>query len=157
MAAHVGCRPAVHREPPLADGNVFGECQHACRKIGAVNAFHQGGGRRLVAGKNDPERAALREVRGGQEVHEAGRGRAGGSPVALEFVLGEVTQSGQFPYVSGMTVQTAVAIAGGFSPRAERDGVEVTRRFGDRIITGYVPLTYPLKPGDTVTVKERWF
>jgi polysaccharide export outer membrane protein len=73
------------------------------------------------------------------------------------FVLGEVTQSGQFPYVSGMTVQTAIAIAGGFSPRAERDGVEVTRRFGDHIITGYVPMTYPLKPGDTVTVKERWF
>ena len=73
------------------------------------------------------------------------------------FVLGEVTQSGQFPYVSGMTVQTAIAIAGGFGPRAERDGVEVTRRFGDRIITGFVPLTYPLKPGDTVTVRERWF
>jgi len=73
------------------------------------------------------------------------------------FVLGEVTASGQYPFVSGMTVQTAVAIAGGFSPRAERDGVEVTRRFGDHIITGYVPLSYPLKPGDTITVKERWF
>ena len=32
------------------------------------------------------------------------------------FVLGEVTNSGQFPYVNGMTVQTAVAIAGGFTP-----------------------------------------
>lgn len=73
------------------------------------------------------------------------------------FVMGEVTQAGQFPYVNGLTVQTAVAIAGGFGPRAERGGVEVTRRFGDRIVTGYVPLSYPLKPGDTVTVRERWF
>jgi len=91
MSAHVGCRPAVDRVPPLADWNVFGECQDACRKVGAVNAFHQRGGSRLIAGKHDPECAALREVPGGQEVHEAGRGRGGGSPISLEFLLGEVT------------------------------------------------------------------
>jgi polysaccharide export outer membrane protein len=73
------------------------------------------------------------------------------------FVLGEVTQSGQFPYVSGLTAQTAVAIAGGFSPRAVRDGVEVTRQVDGRPVTGFVPLTFPVRPGDTVTVKERWF
>jgi protein involved in polysaccharide export with SLBB domain len=30
------------------------------------------------------------------------------------FILGEVTQPGQYPYVANMTVETAVAIAGGF-------------------------------------------
>jgi hypothetical protein len=33
------------------------------------------------------------------------------------FILGEVTQPGQYPYVANMTVETAVAIAGGFGPR----------------------------------------
>ena len=33
------------------------------------------------------------------------------------FILGEVRAPGQFPYVSGMTVETAVAIAGGGDAR----------------------------------------
>ena len=36
------------------------------------------------------------------------------------FVLGEVGASGQYPYVNGMTVQNAIAIAGGFGPRGQR-------------------------------------
>src|SRR5262249_11178487 len=32
------------------------------------------------------------------------------------FILGEVTQPGQYPYVANMTVETAIAIAGGFGP-----------------------------------------
>ena len=43
------------------------------------------------------------------------------------FVLGEVRQPGQFPYVEGMTVLTAVAIAGGFTYRAETDYYTITR------------------------------
>jgi polysaccharide export outer membrane protein len=73
------------------------------------------------------------------------------------FVLGEVTQSGQYPFVNGMTAQTAVAIAGGFSPRASRSGVELTRRINGQVVTGFVPLTYPIRPGDTVMIAERWF
>ena len=37
------------------------------------------------------------------------------------FILGEVAAPGQYPYVPNMTVESAVAIAGGFSPRAKRD------------------------------------
>ena len=73
------------------------------------------------------------------------------------FILGEVTTSGQFPYVNGMTVQTAVAIAGGFTPRADRDVAEVTRRTVNGVITGEVAITYPVRPGDTIVIKERWF
>ena len=36
------------------------------------------------------------------------------------FILGEVGYPGQYPYVPNMTVETAVAIAGGYSPRAYR-------------------------------------
>ena len=43
------------------------------------------------------------------------------------FILGEVTQPGQYPYVPNMTVETAVAIAGGFTPRAYRYDVSIDR------------------------------
>jgi len=73
------------------------------------------------------------------------------------FILGEVTTPGQYPYVANMTAEAAVAIAGGFSPRASRRTVELTRATGGQQFRGEVPLNYPLKPGDTVVVKERWF
>lgn len=73
------------------------------------------------------------------------------------FILGEVTTPGQYPYVPNMTVEKAVAVAGGFSPRANKDKVELTRNAGAQRLTGDVPTNYPLRPGDTVVVKERWF
>lgn len=73
------------------------------------------------------------------------------------FVLGEVTTSGQFPYVNGMTVQTAVAIAGGFTPRALRTSAEITRQTAQGPVTAKVPVTYAVRPGDTIVISERWF
>ena len=73
------------------------------------------------------------------------------------YVLGEVTTAGQFPYVNGLTVQKAIAIAGGFGPRAARWTVDVTRVIDGVPATATVPLTYPVKPGDTITVRERFF
>jgi polysaccharide export outer membrane protein len=73
------------------------------------------------------------------------------------FVLGEVTTSGQYPFVNGMTVETAVAIAGGFTPRARKDSAEVTRTSGGRAITFDAPITQPVKPGDTILIHERFF
>jgi len=73
------------------------------------------------------------------------------------FILGEVAAPGQYPYVPNMTVESAVAIAGGFSPRARRDSVTLTHT--DESETGrfVVPLGTPLSPGDTVLIGERWF
>ena len=68
------------------------------------------------------------------------------------FILGEVTQPGQYPYVANMTVETAVAIAGGFSPRAYRRTVTVSRVINGRQVRMTVPVTFPLRPGDTVNV-----
>ena len=72
-------------------------------------------------------------------------------------MLGEVSASGQYPFVNGMTAQTAVAIAGGFSPRGDQSGVDITRVIDGRPMTASVPLTFPIRPGDTVTVRERFF
>jgi polysaccharide export outer membrane protein len=73
------------------------------------------------------------------------------------FILGEVTNPGQYPYVPNMTAENAVAIAGGFSPRAKKGMVALTRNMGSQQLHQQVPLGYPLRPGDTVVVKERWF
>jgi polysaccharide export outer membrane protein len=73
------------------------------------------------------------------------------------FILGEVTNPGQYPYVADVTVEQAIAIAGGFAPRAYKRSVELTRNADGQPRKGEVPLTYPLRPGDTVVVKERWF
>ncbi len=73
------------------------------------------------------------------------------------FILGEVTQPGQYPYVANMTAETAVAISGGFSPRAFRKTVILNRTYMGRQVRMQVPLTFPLRPGDTVNVQERWF
>lgn len=73
------------------------------------------------------------------------------------FILGEVTNPGQYPYVANMTAETAIAIAGGFAPRAAKSTVKLTRNAPGQQINGEVPLGYPLRPGDTIVVKERWF
>jgi len=73
------------------------------------------------------------------------------------FILGEVTNPGQYPYVANMTAETAVAIAGGFAPRASKSNVQLTRNLPGQHIKSDVPMSYPLRPGDTILVKERWF
>ncbi|MGH6768660.1 MAG: polysaccharide biosynthesis/export family protein [Xanthobacteraceae bacterium] len=74
------------------------------------------------------------------------------------FILGEVTAPGQYPYVPNMTVETAVAIAGGYTPRAYRWDVKIDRPEGGMLRSrNSVPLLTRLRPGDTIIVKERWF
>ena len=55
-----------------------------------------------------------------------------------------------------MTVESAVAIAGGFSSRARRDGVALTHTGSSGSFRIVVPLGTPINPGDTVLVGERW-
>jgi polysaccharide export outer membrane protein len=73
------------------------------------------------------------------------------------FILGEVAAPGQYPYVPNMTVESAVAIAGGFSPRALRDSVTLTHGGASGPARMVVPLGTAISPGDTVLVGERWF
>src|SRR5581483_254762 len=73
------------------------------------------------------------------------------------FILGEVQAPGQYPYVPNMTVESAVAIAGGFTPRAKRNMVTVTHTDAGGSGRYVVPLGTPVSPGDTVFVAERWF
>lgn len=73
------------------------------------------------------------------------------------FVLGEITTAGQYPFINGLTVQKAIAIAGGFAPRAAKSSVDLTRMIEGAPVTATVPLTYPVRPDDTITIRERFF
>jgi polysaccharide export outer membrane protein len=94
--------------------------------------------------------------------HELTKGYIRNPDVSVEidryrpfFIMGEVGTSGQYTYVAGMTVQNAIAIAGGFSARASQENVDITRHINGKVITGRVLITDPIMPGDTIYVRER--
>jgi protein involved in polysaccharide export with SLBB domain len=72
------------------------------------------------------------------------------------YILGEVRSPGSYPYVNGMTVLNAVALAGGFSYRAKQDDF-LLQRGGSNTAGQEVGGTTALLPGDIVTVQERFF
>ncbi|WP_436641049.1 polysaccharide biosynthesis/export family protein [Microbaculum sp. FT89] len=73
------------------------------------------------------------------------------------FILGEVGNPGQYPYVAGLTARNAIAIGGGFTARATQTMVEISRNYNGTLVQARVPLDHPIRPGDTVQVLERWF
>jgi polysaccharide export outer membrane protein len=73
------------------------------------------------------------------------------------FVLGEVSKPGQYPYQPGMTVLTAVAVAGGFTYRAQTDDASILRRINGHSVEGRVPRGMEVRPGDVVNILERFF
>ena len=73
------------------------------------------------------------------------------------FILGEVVAPGQYPYVPHMTVETAVAIAGGYTPRAYRWDINLDRPAPGGTVRRAVPPLARVQPGDTIVIKERWF
>lgn len=72
------------------------------------------------------------------------------------YILGEVNQPGSYPYVNGMTVINAVALAGGYTYRASQDGISVQRGGSNTKKTSVGPTTQVL-PGDIISVPERFF
>jgi polysaccharide export outer membrane protein len=73
------------------------------------------------------------------------------------FVLGEVVKPGQYPYEPGMTALTLVAIAGGFTYRAQTGYVSVLRKSDGQAVEGRAPRSEEIQPGDVVTIFERYF
>jgi polysaccharide biosynthesis/export protein len=73
------------------------------------------------------------------------------------FILGEVAKPGQYPYQPGMTVLTAVAIAGGFTYRAQTGYASILRTIEGHSTEGKVPRGEEVLPGDVITIYERYF
>jgi polysaccharide biosynthesis/export protein len=73
------------------------------------------------------------------------------------YVLGEVNKPGQYSYQPGMTVVTAVAVAGGFTYRAVEGYASVVRTVEGKSVEARASRQNYVNPGDTITVFERRF
>jgi polysaccharide export outer membrane protein len=73
------------------------------------------------------------------------------------FVLGEVNRPGQYPYQPGMTVVTAVAVAGGFTYRAVENTASIVRTVSGKSVEGRATRETQVRPGDVITIYERRF
>ncbi len=73
------------------------------------------------------------------------------------FILGEVEKRGQYPYVNGMTVANAVAIAGGYTYRATKNRVTVQRFADPQKREQTATEDTAILPGDIIRVPERFF
>jgi len=73
------------------------------------------------------------------------------------YIYGEVKNPGSYPFVNGMTVVNAVALAGGFTYRARTGKVRIIRA-GDASRTPKdADKDTAVLPGDVIEVPERYF
>ena len=75
------------------------------------------------------------------------------------YVLGEVARPGQYPYVEGMTLEQAIATAGGFTYRAKRKELKLkpAQAMEAQKVKIKKEAGRSIRPGDTITVEERFF
>ncbi len=73
------------------------------------------------------------------------------------YILGEVEKPGAYPYQPGLTMLSAVALAGGFTYRGVKSVASVVRTRNGQAIQGRVMPRNFLEPGDVLTIDERFF
>ena len=73
------------------------------------------------------------------------------------YIIGEVKRPGSYPYVNGMTVVNAVALAGGYTYRAKANKVLITRANDDKKKQEPADHQTVVLPGDVIEVPERFW
>lgn len=73
------------------------------------------------------------------------------------FVNGEVNKPGGLPYLPGLTVRKAIALAGGFTTRASQTKIFIIRDDDSLGLPRMVNLDTVIRPGDIVTVNQSFF
>lgn len=73
------------------------------------------------------------------------------------YITGEVQRPGSYPFVPGLDVRQAIAIAGGTTRRANSASFAVTRGTGSDRIEEVLDLDSGVEPDDTINVGRRWF
>lgn len=73
------------------------------------------------------------------------------------YIYGEVMKPGGYPYVNGMTVHNAIALAGGFTYRARTSSVIIRRTKEGVVSESDANLDAVVAPGDVIEVRERYF
>ncbi|KKO47055.1 capsular biosynthesis protein [Arsukibacterium ikkense] len=72
------------------------------------------------------------------------------------YIHGEVKKPGAYFYQPGMTVNQAVALAGGLTERASRDRIMIARE-ANKAEAENASLNSRVLAGDTVTILQRFF
>lgn len=72
------------------------------------------------------------------------------------YVQGEVKNGGEFQYKNGLSLRDAVAIAGGYSYRADQTYLFIGRE-GEPEVALKLPADVPVLPGDNIRIPERFF
>ena len=73
------------------------------------------------------------------------------------YIIGEVKNPGSYPFVAGMTVVNAIALAGGYTYRANKDEVQIVRATDQAKKPVPAQRSDIVLPGDVLEVKERFF
>lgn len=75
------------------------------------------------------------------------------------YVLGEVNRPGEYPVSTGLTLQQAVASAGGYTYRANTRRVYLKRanETEERLLDLRDPAPIIVRAGDTIRIRERHF
>ena len=73
------------------------------------------------------------------------------------FVSGEVKSPGGFSFEPGLTLEKAIALAGGFTQRASKKEIMVTREENGKLVEKELDLNESVLPGDIITIKESFF
>ncbi len=75
----------------------------------------------------------------------------------LFYIKGEVRNPGGFNYVDGLTVEKAVALAGGYTERASERNISVVRDGDPSQRARQARPGTRIRPGDVITVGESFF
>lgn len=73
------------------------------------------------------------------------------------YINGEVRSPGSYSYQPGLTLERAIALAGGLTDRASTRKIFVNKADSDNSDEIRVPLNFRVQPGDTITIKEGFF
>ncbi|WP_298445064.1 polysaccharide biosynthesis/export family protein [uncultured Ferrimonas sp.] len=73
------------------------------------------------------------------------------------YIYGEVNKPGGYPYQPGLTIERAVALAGGLTERASTNGIVVNRLVSGKKTTLTVRLSASVYPDDSIVIKESFF
>jgi len=72
------------------------------------------------------------------------------------YIHGEVNKPGGYPYQPGMTVNQAIALAGGLTERASQEKIAISRE-GSKVESERGTINSPIQAGDTITIEQRFF
>jgi polysaccharide export outer membrane protein len=76
-------------------------------------------------------------------------------PADRFYVTGFVKNPGQYVLVPNMTVDQAIAVAGGLAERGTQSGIKIIRRVDDKPVDVDAGLDDLVQPNDTIRVRQR--